>query len=199
MRKIISLFARNYDGDRLVRNEVVPGAEWVLAGEGFPTRKYDGVCTMVRDGVLYKRLEITREREAADKVPPNWEPADEWDITTQRRMGWVPVGDGPEDQYLRLALEHSTKMNDGTLPDGTYEFLGPKSQGNVEGFAYHDLLRHEDAEVLADAPHDYEGLKAYLAAHPDIEGIVFHHIDGRAVKIKGKDFGVKRAKVAVPA
>ena len=48
MKKIISLFQRNYNTDRLVRNEVVPGAEWVLAGEGTPTRKYDGVCTMIR-------------------------------------------------------------------------------------------------------------------------------------------------------
>jgi hypothetical protein len=40
MKKIISLFQRNYDGDRLVRNEVVPGAEWVVAGEGVATRKY---------------------------------------------------------------------------------------------------------------------------------------------------------------
>ena len=43
MRKIITLFQRNYDGDRLVRDEVVPGAEWVLAGEGAPTRKWDGM------------------------------------------------------------------------------------------------------------------------------------------------------------
>ena len=38
MEKIISLFARNYDGDRLVRDEIVPGAEWVVAGEGRATR-----------------------------------------------------------------------------------------------------------------------------------------------------------------
>ena len=34
MKKIISLFKRNYETDKLVRNEVVPGAEWVLQGEG---------------------------------------------------------------------------------------------------------------------------------------------------------------------
>lgn len=38
MKKIISLFQRNYDGDRLVRNEVTPGAEWVINGEGTATR-----------------------------------------------------------------------------------------------------------------------------------------------------------------
>lgn len=40
MQKIISLFQRNYDGDHLVRDEVVPGAEWVLRGEGVATRKW---------------------------------------------------------------------------------------------------------------------------------------------------------------
>ena len=50
MKKIISLFQRNYDGDRLVRNEVVPGAEWVQNGEGVATRKYDGTCCMIKGG-----------------------------------------------------------------------------------------------------------------------------------------------------
>lgn len=40
MKKIISLFVRNYDGDRLVRDEIVPGAEWVVAGEGVATVKF---------------------------------------------------------------------------------------------------------------------------------------------------------------
>lgn len=193
MKKIISLFQRNYDGDRLVRDEVVPGAEWVLNGEGWPTRKYDGVCTMVRDGKLYKRYELK-----PGKTPPaTWEVADEVDEVTGKQMGWIPVGDGPEDKFLRLALEHATKMNGGTLPDGTYEFLGPKSQGNVEGFVYHDLLRHDKAEVLADSPHDYYGLKTYFTAHYDIEGLVWHHPDGRMVKIKCKDFGVRRVPHAL--
>ena len=101
MQKIVSLFQRNYDTDRLVRDEVVPGAEWVLAGEGVATRKMDGVCTMVRGGKLYKRHELTAEKRAAGKIPPNWEPADEPDYNTDKQLGWVPVGDGPEDKYLR--------------------------------------------------------------------------------------------------
>jgi len=42
MKKIPSLFQRNYDGDRQVRNELVPGSEWVANGEGLATRKWDG-------------------------------------------------------------------------------------------------------------------------------------------------------------
>lgn len=40
MKKIISLFKRNYEGDHLVRDEIVEGAEWVIAGEGEATRKW---------------------------------------------------------------------------------------------------------------------------------------------------------------
>lgn len=39
MKKIISLFQRNYDGNRLVRDELVPGSEWVQEGLGIATRK----------------------------------------------------------------------------------------------------------------------------------------------------------------
>jgi hypothetical protein len=63
LKKIISLFQRNYDGDRLVRDEVVPGAEWVLAGEGDATRKLDGTCCMIRDGKLFKRYEVKQGKK----------------------------------------------------------------------------------------------------------------------------------------
>ena len=70
MKKIISLFQRNYDGDRLVRNEVVPGAEWVFAGEGVATRKLNGTCCLVRDGKLCKRHEV----KPGGKPPPRQRP-----------------------------------------------------------------------------------------------------------------------------
>lgn len=183
MQKIISLFQRNYESDRLVRDEVVPGAEWVLAGEGVATRKYDGVCTMVRGGNLYKRYEL----KPGKQPPANWEAADDVDEVTGKQMGWVPVGDGPEDRYMREA------MASGMYPDGTYEFLGPKSQGNIEDCPSHILLRHGSI-TISDAPRTYSGLKDYLTKHDFIEGIVWHHPDGRMVKIKGKDFGVKRSR-----
>jgi len=180
MKKIISLFQRNYDGDRLVRDEVVPGAEWVIAGEGVPTRKMDGTCCMVRDGKLYKRYDAKK-----GKTPPaNFEPAQDYDEVTGHMPGWVPVGDGPEDRWHREAFTNS-------LPDGTYELLGPKVQGNPEGYSTHVLQRH-GAEVLAeDTPRTFDVLRKYFEV-ADIEGIVWHHPDGRMVKIKKKDFGLRR-------
>lgn len=177
MRKIVSLFQRNYDGDRLVRDEVVPGAEWVLAGEGVATRKFDGTCSMVRGGKLFKRYDAQQ-----GKTPPiGFEPAQDADPQTGHWPGWLPVGDGPDDRWFREAFEASP-----ALPDGTYELVGPKVQGNPDGFATHTLVLH-GREVLADCPRDFEGLKAYLLART-IEGVVWHHPDGRMVKIKRRDF-----------
>jgi hypothetical protein len=180
MEKIISLFQRNYDGDRLVRDEVVPGAEWVLAGEGVATRKLDGTCCMVRGGKLYKRYEV----KPGGTPPANFEPANEVDENTGKQQGWVPVGDRPEDRWHREAFERGFHGN------GTYELIGPKVQGNPEGFASHALLPHGTL-LQPDAPRTYAELREWLAAQ-DIEGIVWHHPDGRMVKIKKKDFGLKR-------
>ncbi len=100
MKKIISLYQRNYDGDRLVRDEIVPGAEWVQAGEGVATRKYDGTCCLVQDGHLYKRYEI----KAGGATPYGFVPANEVDEITGKQQGWVEVGNGSEDRYHREAV-----------------------------------------------------------------------------------------------
>ena len=183
MQKIISLFQRNYDGDRLVRDEVVPGAEWVLAGEGIATQKWDGTCCLVRQGRLYKRYDAKR-----GKTPPEgFEPAQEPDPVTGHWPGWLPVGDGPEDRWFREA------SLDGVY-DGTYELCGPKVQGNPEGLSAHILLPHGGFH-LDDAPRTFTALRTYFAQR-DMEGLVWHHPDGRMVKIKAKDFGIRRKPLA---
>jgi hypothetical protein len=181
MEKIISLFQRNYDGDRLVRDEIVPGAEWVLAGEGVATRKWDGTCCMVREGKLYKRYTLKRGRTA----PAAFEPATELDAATGKQEGWVPVGDGPEDTHHRLGYEFSH-----LLSDGTYELIGPGIQGNPEQCDRLMMVAH-GACGHPSVPRTFGALRTYFETH-DIEGIVWHHPDGRMVKIKGKDFGINR-------
>jgi hypothetical protein len=179
MKKIISLFQRNYDGDRLVRDEVVPGAEWVQAGEGWATQKHDGTCCMIRGGRLFKRYEV----KPGGKPPADFEPANDVDENTGKQQGWLPVGEGPEDARHREAFK-------GDEPDGTYELCGPKVQGNPEGLDSHVLIPHGHTALL-DAPRTYSELREYLAGG-EIEGLVWHHLDGRMVKIKAKDFGIKR-------
>jgi hypothetical protein len=182
MKKIVSLFQRNYEGDRQVRDEIVPGAEWVAAGEGVATRKYDGTCCLIRNGKLYKRYEVQKGKQP----PANFEPANDVDTNTGKQQGWLPVGDGPEDVYHREAFAGRS------LAEGSYELLGPKIQGNPEAAAKHTLVAHAQADQLLDCPRTFAELREYLRTR-DIEGIVWHHPDGRMVKIKARDFGIKRA------
>ena len=186
MKKTLNLFKRNYGGDRLVFDEIVTGAEWVAAGEGVATRKHDGNCCLVRDGRLYKRHDVKRGRHP----PEGFEPAQEADEVTGHWPGWVPVGAGPEDEWHREAFAAAWEGERAWLEPGTYELCGPKVQGNPEGYGSHVLVRH-GCEVLTDSPRTYKGLESYFANN-DIEGIVWHHQDGRVVKSKGKDFGLKR-------
>ena len=101
-------------------------------------------------------------------------------------MGWVPVTDGPEDEYHREAFDE-------TLQDGTYELLGPKIQGNPEKCNTHILMLHIAAVRFRDVPRGLDTIRSWLEKK-DIEGLVFRHSDGRMGKIKKKDFGLKRKR-----
>jgi hypothetical protein len=156
---------------------------WVFAGEGVATRKYDGTACLIEDGVLYKRHEVRPNKQ----IPEGFRQVED-DLETGKTVGWIPVGEGPEDKWHRDALAR----NQG-LPDGTYELVGPKIQGNPERFDQHTLIRHSDAEPYI-VPRTYEGMRNLLS-ELDVEGFVFHHEDGRMAKIKARDFGIKRRRL----
>lgn len=180
MKKIPTLFKRDFDGDpSRVLPEINPEAQWVIDGEGIATVKLDGTGCLVRDGKLFKRYDQKKGRTA----PVGWEPCQpEPDPNTGHWPGWLAVGDRPDDKY------HLEAWARGTYDDGTYELVGPKINGNPEHMPAHFLVPH-GVHALPVAPRDYETLKAYLA-DKDIEGIVWHHPDGRMAKIKRRDFGL---------
>lgn len=188
MKKIPTVFERDWACDRSrVVDQVHPGCEWVIAGEGVATRKLDGTCCMIRDGKLYKRRELRK----GEPEPSGFEPADH-DEETGKTVGWMPVGDGPEDKWHREAFAYRPIPEDKEpLADGTYELVGPKIQGNPERATDHALIRHGPI-MVEDVPRTFKGLRGWLDCR-GIEGIVFHHPDGRMAKIKGRDFGYKRA------
>ena len=199
MRKILTLFERNVPGDRLIRDEVVPGAEWVLAGEGVATRKWDGTaCLIDQDGMLLKRYDAKPGRTP----PEGFIAAQDEAASPGHWPGWIPVGDGPEDRFHREALRGWETEHEGNgPPPGTYELVGPKVSSSPEGgcerltpdsppLDHHILVAHGQ-EILEGVPRDFAGLRDWLIHH-NIEGIVWWHPDGRMVKIKGKDFGHRR-------
>jgi hypothetical protein len=186
MEKIPTIFERDWDGDRSrVLDQVTPGCEWVFAGEGVATRKLDGTCCMIRDGVLYKRHEV----RPGKVIPDGFEHVSGPDAETGKVVGWVRVGDGPEDRWHREAWEDAYAPG---LRDGTYELIGPKVQGNPEGLAVHELVPHTVAALaMLDPERTFDGIRDVLQV-AGVEGIVFHHEDGRMAKIKARDFGIRR-------
>ena len=185
MKKIPTIFKRNPDNMRELLNEQHPDCDWVFNGEGVATRKYDGTCCLIRDKKLYKRREVKEGKP----IPDNFEEVN-YDEATKKRIGWVPADrDSHGDKWHFEAFDDIT---DHSYFDGeTRELIGPKIQGNPENNKVHFLMPHSAADKYEDVPRDFKGIKEWLKGK-DIEGIVFHHPDGRMAKIKKKDFGMNR-------
>lgn len=181
MRKIPTLFVRDFEQHygRFVTREVTPGCEWVLAGEGVATRKWDGTCVLVaEDGSLWARREIKAGKDA----PPGWR-AVQFDPETGKTVGWEPAERSSFAKYIAEAAA------DG--PPGTYELIGPKVNGNPDGMAVHVLVPHGQ-KFLHVPDRTFDGLAEWTAEHPGVEGIVFWREPGNPdagmVKIKRRDF-----------
>ncbi len=177
MKKIPCLFRRDFSDRQnpILLQEVTPGCEWVIAGEGVPTRKFDGTSCAVIKGKLYKRFDC----KPGKRLPEGGIPCCDPDPVTGHWPHWVPVL--TSDKY-HLEAFHSRQAN------GTYELVGPKVNGNPEGFENHTLIRH-GIEVL-DLPEGltWDSLQDFLQK-THIEGIVWHHPDGRMVKLRRDDYG----------
>lgn len=182
MKKIKSVFMRNYEGDGMVYDEVVHGCEWVLNGEGLPTRKFDGACCLVEAERLFRRYDAKHGKTPPETfIPAQAEP----DVVTGHWPGWIPVfSDNKADKWFVQAWNLYGK----DLRNGTYELCGVHFQGNPEKIKDGDIfIRHGDV-LLNDMSRTFEGIRDYLKSNY-IEGIVFHRENGDMAKIKRTDFG----------
>ena len=157
-----------------------PACTWVFRGEGTATRKYDGTCCLIKNSILFKRREVKKGKT----LPINFEQI-EYDPVTEKAVGWVPVTKSKEDRW------HIEAFGDAHWPDGTYELCGLKVQGNPEEFENHILIPHANAMTYDNITRTFEGIKEFLEKR-DIEGLVFHNLDGRMAKIKKRDYGLPR-------
>lgn len=183
MRKIPTLFVRDEEDRRYVTEQINPGCEWVLAGEGVPTRKFDGTCVMLdADGRWWARREVKPGKQA----PPNFI-AMEHDETTDKTVGWEPM---EQSSFARWHAEAVANCGPKLGGPGTYELLGPKVNGNPERYDVHWLAKHEYAEPVPVPDLSFEGIRKTVLdlGERGFEGIVWHHPDGRMVKIKARDF-----------
>jgi hypothetical protein len=183
MEKIPTLFERDWEGDpSRVTPMVAAGCGWVLEGEGVATRKYDGTCVMF-DG---ERWWARREVKAGKEPPPGFRPM-EHDHKTLKAVGWQPIEDSPFAKFWRQAVS----VEGAEWEPGTYELVGPKVNGNPEGSLTHQLIGHAGAQQIENSDRSYEGIRLLLNGL-NVEGIVYHHPDGRMAKIKKRDFGQRR-------
>ena len=173
MQKIQTMYERDETKrGHPVKIGVKPECAWVEDGEGTPTHKLDGTNVKIQDGALYRRQK-PKDRDYDDAAYVMVDPAD------------------PSNRWIMeafLALGSTVQGRE----DGIYEAVGPKIQGNPENYEVHRLVRVVppcDSLNLGEVPRDFNGLRDYFLYH-EIEGIVFHHPDGRLAKIKRWDFGL---------
>ena len=190
MQKIPTVFEREQVGKKFLATPVVnPECQWVLDGEGVPTRKWDGTAVLRHEGQWYARR-VVKEGKA---MPEGWL---HWSFNPEQKSGhgWEPVTDAPQFQHIREAIDYAEDNDDMStlvdLTDGTYEAIGPAINGNHERLAEcHCLRKHGAREMPVVTPRTYESIRLAVET-ADVEGIVFHHPDGRMAKAKRRDFGI---------
>ncbi|VXC07763.1 hypothetical protein [Aeromicrobium sp. 9AM] len=185
MKKIPTLFVRDAEDRRYVTDEVTPGCEWVITGEGVATRKYDGTCMAKLEGIGW----VARREVKPGKTPPPGFIEVDRDEATGKIVGWEPAQQSSFVKFWREAIEGKHADH----PYGTYELCGPKINGNPEGFDRHALISHDRAAKvnlfesvspdLGDMEFVFRTIRSW-----GWEGIVWHHPDGRMAKLKARDF-----------
>lgn len=180
MNKIPTIFERDWNGDKCVINMLVVDFPF---DEAKATEKLDGtnVRVTIRNKTLV-RLEKRRNPSKLQKAQGIEEP---WYVDADEN--------DPGDKYLWEAARNRSYGQDG---EWSGEVVGKNIQGNTLNLNNNVLCLFSlgEAPVLSNVPTDYEELKKYLSETQSsfgtglIEGIVWHHPDGRMAKIKGKDF-----------
>lgn len=179
MIKIPTIFKRNYSKTYAVLDEPNPECQWVFEGHGIAYRKWQGMAALIDDKSYYRRAIIKKNQT----IPKDFILI-ETDKRSGKLFGWLPVIiNNPSDVYYVEAYDQS-------LPNGTYELIGPQILGGHESVPHPILMSHTAYKVL-NLKRDFQSIKKYLK-DTKMEGIVFHHPDGRMAKIKGKDFGLVR-------
>ena len=214
MKRVTLLNPRVMNGcEWVLRGEGTPTVKWdgsaCMIKNGTFYKRYD--CKVRKD----RRLEFDDKGKknfvrpkppfspSEYKIPPvGFIAAQPLDLMNAHWPGWIPVGGTEEDKWHREALGWFQQEKREIPPhDGTYELVGPKIQANPYRLEHHELWEHGSVNirtsdslrsdyVASPTFHELEMYFEYLdETDAQIEGIVWHHPDGRMAKIKASDFG----------
>ena len=182
MKKIPTIFKRDPEDMSRLLDEPHPDCAWVFAGEGVATKKIDGTSCMYDGSNWWKRREVKKGKPIPEEFRE-----ETYDENTGKRTGWMPIDESDKWHLEAIHREDAQATPPNT---GTYELVGPKVQGNAEKYAMHSMVEHVAAEHLSIPFIGYDHLKTWLNENY-MEGIVWHHPDGRMAKIKRRDYGLK--------
>jgi hypothetical protein len=190
MEKIPSLYARDPETSlKYVGRTLHERCHWVLEEPHSvrATMKWDGTCVMLdRHGQWWARHQLRPGKTAPGiYVPVEFDPA------TGKSQGWIPAETSGYMRQLGNALDALEQFDHEELESGTYELIGEKVGSNPHAVVGNALMKHGGMH-MGFVPLDYEGLRDWLwdqhRALGYLEGVVWHHADGRRAKIKRKDF-----------
>lgn len=158
MKKIPTVFQRDPEDMRRVLPEVTPGCEWVLAGEGVATRKYDGTCCMFDGTSWWARREV----KPGKPEPDGFVVADH-DLATGKTVGWVHMADSSFARWHTEALADLVGFGQvigRSVPPDTYEIVFLGEQCGYEGVVWH----HPDGRMAKLKARDFPREEARNAA-----------------------------------
>jgi len=186
MKKIKTIFERDWQGNKKVIDKYVEEFNPDLLIDAIATEKLDGmnVRATLRNGICV-RLEKRRNPDKIQKGKGIKEP---WYKDTDEYS--------PEDRWLFDALKNTDLLE---LPDGEWsgEAIGTNIQGNPLNLPTNRIVFFTlgQAPVFESCPTSFEELKVWLPQQKSkygngcgIEGIVWHCENGEMYKIKLKDF-----------
>ena len=183
MEKIPTIFERNWEGNRGVRDKLVVDKEKFLIGTA--TEKLDG--TNVRVTVRNHTCVRLEKRRNPDKIQKFKGIKDPWYVDASEYDA--------QDKWIYDALKNTDLSK---IPDGDWsgEAIGTNIQGNPLGLDKNIIVFFSlgQAPVFENVPISFNELKDWISKQQskygknNIEGIVWHCSDGTMMKIKAKDF-----------
>lgn len=192
MKKIKTIFERNWEGDGKIINQPIKYENYSdLSFLKFmkATEKLDG--TNVRVTVRNHMVMRVEKRRNPDKIQKAKGVVDPWYVDASEFEA--------QDKWIFDGIKNTDFSE---VPDGEWsgELIGPNIQGNPLNLPTNRIVFFTLGQApvfdFGDVPFTYEGLKAWLPAQKSkygtdcgIEGIVWHdEVTGSMFKIKTKDF-----------
>ena len=184
MKKIKTIFNRNWEGDGKITKEMVVDSQVLV--DAIATEKLDG--TNVRITVRNHTVVRIEKRRNPTKIEKHKGIEEPWYMETTNGY--------PQDKWIFNGVDNT---NFSQVPDGEWsgELIGTNIQGNPLNLLTNRIVFFSlgQAPTFEEAPTTYEELKEWLPKQKSkygndcgIEGIVWHCNNGSMYKIKTKDF-----------